>query len=370
MIVCKFGGTSLADAARVRQAAGILSRDGTRRFVVVSAPGKRFEADEKITDLFLRAAEGDEAALTTALARFAEMAALLGVDMGAELRRAAAEIPHRGAEYAASRGEYLCGLLLARFLRWELIDAAEVIRLHRGRTDAGETYDRLLRRLKGAKNAVIPGFYGADGAGDVRTFPRGGSDITGALVAAALGASLYENWTDVDGLRSADPRLVENTLRVPAVRYRQMRLLGRMGAQVLHPDSLLPVMRAGIPTELKNSFHPERPGTRISAGGGATIPCLCGRTLQSGAAQLAVLAPGAMGLCGEALAALRAAGIQPRRLEALDDHLLLRVRGRCLPQALRALHRALVEEKARGQKTAPRAGGAQDVDKVNRLSER
>ena len=370
MIVCKFGGTSLADATGIRRAAAIVRADSARRFVVVSAPGKRFAGDEKITDLLLRAAQGDGEALRAVLARFQEMARRLGVEMDGELRRAAAEIPARGAEYAASRGEYLCGLLLARFLRWELIDAAEVIRLHGGRADAGETYDRLLRRLKGAKKAVIPGFYGADGAGDVRTFPRGGSDITGALVAAALGASLYENWTDVDGLRSADPRLVENTLRVPAVRYRQMRLLGRMGAQVLHPDSLLPVMRAGIPTELKNSFHPERPGTRISAGGGATIPCLCGRTLQSGAAQLAVLAPGAMGLCGEALAALRAAGIQPRRLEALDDHLLLRVRGRCLPQALRALHRALVEEKARGQKTAPRAGGAQDVDKVNRLSER
>ena len=160
-----------------------------------------------------------------------------------------------------------------------------------------------------------------------------------------MGACLYENWTDVDGLQSADPRLVENVRCVPALRYRQMRLLAGMGAQVLHPDSLLPVMRAGIPTVLKNSFHPERPGTRIAAGGGTSVPCLSGRALQSGAALLAVLAPDAMALCGEAVDALRAAGIRPRRLEAFDDHLLLRVKGRCLPEALRVLHRELVEKR-------------------------
>ena len=155
--------------------------------MVVSAPGKRFEADEKITDLLLRAAEGDAAALETALGRFAGMAAQLRVDIERDLRKAAAEIPARGAEYAASRGEYLCALLLARYLHWEFVDAAEVIRLREGRADLELTYDLLTRRLKPLKNAVIPGFYGSDGAGNVRTFPRGGSDITGALVAAAMG---------------------------------------------------------------------------------------------------------------------------------------------------------------------------------------
>lgn len=345
MIVCKFGGTSLSDAGRIRQAAAIVSADSARRFVVASAPGKRFETDEKVTDLLLRAAGGDGAALDAALSRFAGIAAALGVDINRELRRAAAEIPLRGAEYAASRGEYLCALLLAKYMGWGFVDAAEAVRLREGRADLEATYDQLLRRLKPLKNAVIPGFYGADAAGGIRTFPRGGSDITGALVAAALGARLYENWTDVDGLMSADPRLVENTLCVPAVRYRQMRLLARMGAQVLHPDSLAPVMRAGIPTALKNSFHPERPGTRIAAGGGATIPCLSGRTLKNGAALLAVLAPDALGLCGGVVDALRTAGIRPRRLEACGDHLLLRLKGCRLPEALRALHRALVEEK-------------------------
>ena len=320
MIVCKFGGSSLADAGRVRACAGILRADAARRFAVVSAPGKRFAGDEKITDLLLRAAGGDAGALETALERFAAMAARLGVDMAGELRRAAAEVPVRGADYAASRGEYLCALLLAKYLGWEFIDAAEVICLRAGRADVEGSCARLLRRLKPLQNAVIPGFYGADTAGGIRTFPRGGSDITGALVAAAMGACLYENWTDVDGLQSADPRLVENVLCVPALRYRQMRLLAGMGAQVLHPDSLLPVMRAGIPTALKNSFHPERPGTRIAASGGTSVPCLSGRALQSGAALLAVLAPDAMALCGEAVDALRAAGIRPRRLEAFDHH--------------------------------------------------
>ena len=345
MIVCKFGGTSLADAARVRRAAAIVRQDRARRFVVVSAPGKRFEEDEKVTDLLLRAAGGDAAALEAALGRFAAMAAELRVDMRCELRHAAGEIPVRGAEYAASRGEYLCAAMMAKYMHWEFVDAAEAVCLREGRADLELTYDLLTRRLKPLKNAVIPGFYGSDGAGNVCTFPRGGSDITGALVAAAMGACLYENWTDVDGLQSADPRLVENVLCVPALRYRQMRLLAGMGAQVLHPDSLLPVMRAGIPTALKNSFHPERPGTRIAAGGGASVPCLSGRALQSGAALLAVLAPDAMALCGEAVDALRAAGIRPRRLEAFDDHLLLRVKGRCLPEALRVLHRELVEKR-------------------------
>ncbi len=344
MIVCKFGGTSLADAARIRQIAAILRKDPARRFAVVSAPGKRFDGDEKVTDLLLRAAQGDQTALGAALARFAEISAHLGVDMERELRRAGEEIPVCGADYAASRGEYLCAYMTAKYLRWEFVDAAEVICLRDGTADLEHTYDRLLRRLKPLKNAVIPGFYGATAQGEIRTFPRGGSDITGALVAGAMGACLYENWTDVDGLMSADPRLVENTVCVPAVSYRQMRLLSAMGAQVLHPGSLLPVMRAGIPTALKNSFHPERPGTRISTAHGAKTPCLTGRALESGAALLAALTPEAMELTGKALAALKETGVRPRWLGAWSDRLLLRVKGRCFPEALRALHRALVEE--------------------------
>ncbi|HIS03468.1 MAG TPA: aspartate kinase [Candidatus Pullichristensenella avicola] len=353
MIVCKFGGTSLCDASRVRQAMAILRRDGARRFVVVSAPGRRFDGDEKITDLLLRAGNGDDEALAAALARFREMAAALGVDMEGELRRVREEIPGRGAEFAASRGEYLCGHLLARCLRWTFVDAAEAVCLRQnGTADLEETYRRLSRLLRPLKNAVVPGFYGTTRRGEVRTFPRGGSDITGALVAGAMGARLYENWTDVDGLMSADPRVVQNTICVPEVSYRQMRLLSAMGAQVLHPDSLLPVMRADIPTALKNSFHPERPGTRISGGARAKVPCLAGRALESGAGLLAILSPEAMDLPNCAVSALRAAGIRPRWLGAWSDRLLMRVRANCLPDALRALHHALIEG---GAKPRPQA---------------
>lgn len=348
MIVCKFGGTSLADAARIRRAGAILRRDGARRFVIVSAPGRRFEGDDKVTDLLLQAGTGNGEALAAVLARFREMAAVLGVDMEGELRRVREEIPTRGLDFAASRGEYLCAQLVAKYLRWEFVDAAGVICLREsGAADLEETYRRLPCALKPLKNAVIPGFYGATRRGEIRTFPRGGSDITGALAAGAMGARLYENWTDVDGLMSADPRLVQNTVCVPEVSYRQMRLLSAMGAQVLHPDSLSPVMRAGIPTVLKNSFHPERPGTRIAGGARAKIPCLTGRALESGAGLLAVLSPEAMELPGRSLAALRAAGIRPRWLGAWSDRLLMRVRARCLPEALRALHRALVENAER-----------------------
>ena len=154
MIVCKFGGTSLADATGIRRAAAIVRADSARRFVVVSAPGKRFAGDEKITDLLLRAAQGDGDALRAVLARFQEMARRLGVEMDGELRRAAAEIPARGAEYAASRGEYLCAILLAKYLRWEFVDAAEVIRLRDGRAEPQPSYDCLLRRLKPLKMCI------------------------------------------------------------------------------------------------------------------------------------------------------------------------------------------------------------------------
>ena len=223
----------------------------------------------------LRAAQGDGEALRAVLARFQEMARRLGVEMDGELRRAAAEIPARGAEYAASRGEYLCAILLAKYLRWEFVDAAEVIRLRDGRAEPQPSYDCLLRRLKPLKNAVLPAFMARTAKGACARFPRGGSDISGALVAAALGARLYENWTDVDGLMSAD-RTGEGYRPACRGELPADAPAGAMGAQVLHPDSLLPVMNAGIPTALKNSFHPERPGTRIDTDAGANIPCLTG----------------------------------------------------------------------------------------------
>lgn len=347
MIVCKFGGSSLSSAARIRRAAALFGADARRRFIVVSAPGARFEGDEKTTDLLLRACEGDESALEAALQRFGAIASALNVDLRRELRRAEAEIPAADKDYAASRGEFLTALLFARFAHCEFVDAAELIRIGEdGAPDVSETYARMQRRLKPLARAVIPGFYASLPDGRIRTFSRGGSDVTGALVAGAMAASLYENWTDVDGLMSADPRLVPDTVCVPEVSYRQMRLLSAMGAQVLHPDSLRPVMRAGIPTQIRNSFRPKRPGTRIDTGVRASIPCITGRTLENGEAAVAVLAPDAMALPGPALAALKESGVRVRRLCAQTDHLTLRVLARDFPRAVRALHGEFVTGKA------------------------
>lgn len=347
MIVCKFGGSSLADAARMERVARIVRADRARRFVVVSAPGKRFEGDEKVTDLLLRASLGDAAALEAAMGRFRTMAVALGVDVERELRRAEADIPALGADHAASRGEYLCAQLMARLLRCAFVDAAQCVFFRAdGSVDMERTYAQTLRLLRPLERAVLPGFYGSMPDGSVRTFPRGGSDVTGALVAGATGALAYENWTDVDGLMSADPRLVEGAVRVPELSYRQMRLLGSMGAQVLHPDSLRPVARAGIPTVLKNSFHPEAAGTRIGPDARTRVPCVTGRALRGGDAVVAVLSPEAMALASGAAAALEAVGVRAHRLCAWSDHLLLRVRGGDLSASIRALHRALVEGRA------------------------
>jgi aspartate kinase len=344
MIVSKFGGTSLADAERIRHVCDIVQKNAGRRFIVVSAPGKRFDADEKVTDLLIRAYRGDDRALYMACDRFREMADALNLGMEAEIRALEANLRKNGEDYAVSRGEYLSARMFAKHIGYEFVDAQEMICFRAGGSlDAGATYERTLLRLKPLKNAIIPGFYGALPDGTVRTFPRGGSDITGALVAGAMGASVYENWTDVDGFMSADPKLVENTKCVPTLSYRQMRLLSSMGAQVLHPQSLLPVSRAGIPTHLRNTFAPEKPGTVIATDARADMPCITGRALKSGRSVIAVLYPDAMRLPGKVLDALETEHIRPLSLCAQDDHLLIYVRASHFPDAVRSLHRSLVE---------------------------
>ena len=263
IIAMKFGGSSVADAAGFRRVRRIVERQGGRVYVVLSAPGKRHPNDFKMTDLLCRAHGGDGGALGEIHLRFSKIARALGLgDANGWLAELDASIA-RSAGWAASRGEWVCARMFARYCGMPFVDAAKLIHFDAAGRLLREPTQRAIREMAARLPcAVIPGFYGRLPDGEIQTFPRGGSDITGALVAGAMGACLYENWTDVDGLMSADPRLVENTVCVPAVSYRQMRLLSAMGAQVLHPDSLLPVMRAGIPTALKNSFHPERPGTR------------------------------------------------------------------------------------------------------------
>ena len=271
--VSKFGGSSLADAAQFAKVKNILLSDADRRIVVPSAPGKRSSVDIKVTDLFYEcnrlASAGKEidAAFDKIAERYHSIAAELGlsVDLDAHLAEIRRNIQlGAGADYAASRGEYLNGILLADYLGWDFIDAAAGIFFdEEGKLDSDKTQRVLGGILAQHERAVVPGFYGCDSHGNVKTFSRGGSDITGAIVARAVNADLYENWTDVSGCLMADPRIVRNPETIRYVTYRELRELSYMGASVLHEDAIFPVRIAGIPTNIRNTNKPEEPGTII-----------------------------------------------------------------------------------------------------------
>ena len=273
MKVAKFGGSSLADAAQFKKVREILFSDADRRIVVPSAPGKRGATDIKVTDLFYQcnrlAASGSDfaEAFDTIRARYREIAQELEltVDLDGYLDEVSRNIQlGAGADYAASRGEYLNGILLADYLGWDFIDPQQGIFFdEEGRLDSGRTQEALGRLLEGHTHAVVPGFYGCDTHGNVKTFSRGGSDITGAIVARAVNADVYENWTDVSGCLMADPRIVRNPEPIRYVTYRELRELSYMGASVLHEDAIFPVRIAGIPTNIRNTNHPDEPGTVI-----------------------------------------------------------------------------------------------------------
>ena len=272
-IVCKFGGSSLADASGFQKAKNILLGNEKRRFAVPSAPGRRFDGDDKVTDLLYRCYQqvekGEDCAETFAkiTERYLGIARELGLtmDVMALLQDTRAAIERvRTPDFAASRGEYLNGVLLANYLGWDFIDAADVVRFDKQGVFAAEWTNRVLtEELKKHERAVIPGFYGAFPDGNVRTFSRGGSDISGALVARAAEAELYENWTDVSGFLMADPRVVQNPAGIERLTYRELRELSYMGATVLHEDAIFPVHKAGIPTNIRNTNDPDHPGTMI-----------------------------------------------------------------------------------------------------------
>ncbi len=273
-IVAKFGGSSLADAGQFRKVRDILQMDARRVYVVPSAPGRRNAKDDKVTDLLYdvfnqRESGGDwEAAFTLVEARYREIARdlQLTLDLDAALDAIRADVAAgAGKDYCASRGEYLNGLLLSNFLGYQFIDPKDCIFFTReGAFDSEKTNDTMGKLLADAPNAVVPGFYGAMPDGAIRTFSRGGSDITGAIVARAAGAELYENWTDVSGFLMADPRLVPGALPIENITYRELRELSYMGATVLHEDSVFPVHRAGIPTNIRNTNQPDHRGTMIT----------------------------------------------------------------------------------------------------------
>ena len=271
--VLKFGGTSLADSKQFRKVCDIVKSDPSRRFVVASAPGKRFRNDVKVTDLlyscYEQARDGGNfyPTLAEVSARFSKIIEDMGIsfDLDTEIdliRRNLRNYPSRS--YAASRGEYLNSKILAACLGYEFVDPYYCIFFNAdGSLNAKKTYEALEEKLEHLDNAVIAGFYGSGPDGNIMTFTRGGSDVTGSLVAKAVSADLYENWTDVSGLLAADPRIIDEPRVVEYISYRELRILSYMGATVLHADALLPVNQAGIPVNIKNTNRPEDKGTMI-----------------------------------------------------------------------------------------------------------
>ena len=268
----KFGGSSMADAAQFRKVKAIVEADPARQFVVPSAPGKRFPGDDKVTDLlylcYAQQAEGVpfDDTFDRIAARYLEIERALGLstNIAAELNAIRKNLENGASEdYLASRGEYLNALLLADFLGFEFLDAAELICFHSDGTYDDETTQKWTQRLEGRRNLVIPGFYGRKRDGSIKTFSRGGSDITGAIVARAVHADVYENWTDVSGFLMADPRIVKDPKVIRTVTYSELRELSYMGATVLHEDSIFPVRKAHIPINVRNTNAPDEPGTMV-----------------------------------------------------------------------------------------------------------
>ena len=273
--VVKFGGSSLADAEHFRQVASIIKADPARKYVVPSAPGKRFKDDTKVTDMLyncynmVKKQENIDEYYKLIVARYNGIINELGMsfDISGELDYIKNALQHRsGRDFAASRGEYLNGLILAKYLGYDFIDAENVIFFkENGAFDEELTNNVLSEELKKHEHAVIPGFYGAMPNGTIKTFSRGGSDITGSIVARAAEADLYENWTDVSGFMMTDPRIVNDPCSISVITYRELRELSYMGAGVLHEDAIFPVRYANIPINIRNTNEPEAKGTMIVA---------------------------------------------------------------------------------------------------------
>ena len=271
--IVKFGGSSLASAEQFKKVGDIIRAEESRKYVVPSAPGKRFSGDTKVTDMLYQcyaAAENEEkfvGLLDQIKERYDEI--IKGLDLTLSLNDEFDTIRDNfakkaGKDYAASRGEYLNGIIMANYLGYDFIDAAEVILFdENGTFNADKTNTVLSERLASSERAVIPGFYGSMPDGTIKTFSRGGSDLTGSIVAKAAKVDMYENWTDVSGFMIADPRIVENPKSIDAITYRELRELSYMGATVLHEDAIFPIRKEGIPINIRNTNAPDDKGTLI-----------------------------------------------------------------------------------------------------------
>ncbi len=271
--VLKFGGSSLADAAQFKKVAEIIKAQPERRYIIASAPGKRTDDDIKVTDLLLNFFEEtlDEENIEESFApieqRYNSIITDLGLDLSLEkqFEKIKASVSnHAGRDYFASRGEYLNAKILAEYLGYQFVDARKIIFFKDdGTLDTETTNKKIKEVLDNYEYAVIPGFYGSMPNGTIKTFSRGGSDITGSLVARGVNADIYENWTDVSGLLMVDPRIIKNPKTVKEITYRELRELSYMGATVLHEDAIFPVRKANIPINIKNTNAPEDDGTMI-----------------------------------------------------------------------------------------------------------
>ncbi len=289
MIVTKFGGSSVADSTQFKKIKSIIEANPARRVVVVSAPGKRFSSDTKVTDYLytlgshLKYSVPDDKIWNSIVERYKEIkdSLNLSIDIEAELDAFAKNFSKDiDQNFLVSRGEYFCARLMSSYLGFAFVDAADVMCFsYDGTLDIAESEKRVVEAYEKYGSIVIPGFYGAYPNGDINLFSRGGSDITGSYLSRFLGASIYENWTDISGIRSADPRLADNPKAISRITYEELRELSYMGASVLHEDSILPVQECGIAINLLNTNEPDHPGTIITqdAGEGSPITGIAGK---------------------------------------------------------------------------------------------
>ena len=269
MKVCKFGGTSVSSVDSIKRVAEIINSDSDRRYIIVSAPGKRWAGDDKITDMLYALADADGEEFNEVFKklrdRFSSLVQdlCLHLDVGREFDDLAGKIREGvSKDFVASRGEYLSAKMIAELLGARFVDAKDLVKFEGIALDFDGTIANIKRSL-GGERAVIPGFYGSREDGEIKTFSRGGSDITGALVACAVNADMYENWTDVDGVYSADPRKDAGARLIERMTYKEMYDLARQGANVLHEDAVYPAERAHVPINIKNTFNPSAHGTII-----------------------------------------------------------------------------------------------------------
>jgi aspartate kinase len=385
--VAKFGGSSLADAAQFRKVQAIVQENSERSVVVVSAPGKRNAQDVKITESLytchecVRTGSGFDAVFQLIADRYLEIVRGLGAAVEIDRELAAVRegiLAGTTPDFAASRGEYLSARIMAALLGRDFVDAAEIVRFDgEGKLLTRETDDAIEERLRGGKPVVVPGFYGAMPDGSIKTFSRGGSDITGALLARGLRAEVYENWTDVSGVLMADPRIVPNAKTIPTLTYRELRELSYMGANVLHEEAVFPVIDVGIPVNVRNTNVPQHPGTRIVnqvEGSTSTVTGIAGRRNYTVIALEKNLMNSEVGFGRRLLSALERRGVSfehmPTGIDAISlvvessylkgklDAVLDEIRAECRPDRLQVFESmALIATVGRGMRHTPGVAG-------------